>query len=177
LDLARGALRIDFANTGDVGAVFQVCSGDPSEGPFSFTVGAGDSQSGIFPVRGRFELSVFGPNGFLRSFRGNASPEAKADLQVDSRYQTDGLAVVLRVVNRGTSARVVAANAYGNEGPTDRRLRAGESFEKKFSLESNFGWYDISVRTDEDDDFLRRVAGHVENGRESASDPAFGARG
>jgi len=39
-----------------------------------------------------------------------------------------------------------------------------------------FGWYDIAVEADADPQFLRRLAGHVENGRDSASDPAFGGQ-
>jgi len=46
--------------------------------------------------------------------------------------------------------------------------------ERSDELESSFGWYDLSVQTDADRDFLRRLAGHLENGRDSASDPAFG---
>ena len=34
-------------------------------------------------------------------------------------------------------------------------------------------WYDVAVRAD-DGDFLRQAAGHLENGNDSASDPAFG---
>ena len=40
-------------------------------------------------------------------------------------------------------------------------------------LERSHGWYDLSVATDEDHAFLRRLAGHVETGRPSSSDPAI----
>ena len=53
-------------------------------------------------------------------------------------------------------------------------LRPGQSFHKRLSLRSSFGWYDVTVEADTDRNFLRRLAGHVENGRDSASDPAFG---
>jgi phospholipase C len=33
---------------------------------------------------------------------------------------------------------------------------------------------DLSVVTDADPGFLRRLAGHLESGRDSVSDPAFG---
>jgi len=44
-------------------------------------------------------------------------------------------------------------------------------------LRSSFGWYDVSVEVNTDPNFLRRLAGHVENGRASTSDPAFGNAG
>jgi phospholipase C len=119
---------------------------------------------------------VFGPNGFLRTFRGSVSPKA-VNLDADVRYDADDLELVLRVANRGSApVRMTAASAYTDD-EVERELRPGESFERKFSLESSFGWYDISVDTGADPGFLRRLAGHLENGRDSASDPAFGSAG
>ena len=40
-------------------------------------------------------------------------------------------------------------------------------------LERSHGWYDLAVATDDDHLFLRRLAGHVETGRPSTSDPAI----
>jgi len=51
----------------------------------------------------------------------------------------------------------------------------GQSLDARFSLRDSFGWYDIAITVDGDAGFLRRLAGHVENGEDSASDPAFGA--
>jgi phospholipase C len=76
--------------------------------------------------------------------------------RLEQHYEIDDLAIVVRVTNRAGSVRVTLANAYGNEEPVDGRLRAGETFEKKFCLESSFGWYDITVQTDADRAFLRR---------------------
>jgi phospholipase C len=36
------------------------------------------------------------------------------------------------------------------------------------------GWYDLGIRVESEPGFLRRLAGHVENGKDSASDPALG---
>ena len=68
---------------------------------------------------------------------------------------------------------MTAENAY--DGDSDARvLRPGQSFQKRWSLKSSFGWYDVVVETDTDPNLLRRLAGHVENGEDSASDPAIG---
>jgi phospholipase C len=42
-------------------------------------------------------------------------------------------------------------------------------------LEESFGWYDLTVRVDSDARFQRQLAGHVETGRPSVTDPAIGA--
>jgi len=39
-------------------------------------------------------------------------------------------------------------------------------------LAASHHWYDLSVTSNDDPTFLRRLAGHVENGRPSISDPA-----
>jgi phospholipase C len=68
---------------------------------------------------------------------------------------------------------VTVTNVY-DHGAVTHVLRPGQSFRERWSLESSFGWYDLSVEVDTDGNFLRRLAGHVENGRDSASDPALG---
>ena len=51
---------------------FQVRSGNTSDGPWTYTVEAGQSLSDSWAVgpsnQGKYDLSVYGPNGFLRSF-------------------------------------------------------------------------------------------------------------
>jgi len=76
---------------------------------------------------GRYDLSVYGPNGFLRAFRGTASPDAKANLDVDGSHGIDGYTVVLRITNRGpVPCRVTVANAY-DDGAVVRPLRPGRA--------------------------------------------------
>jgi phospholipase C len=71
---------------------------------------------------------------------------------------------------------VKAENAYDDDSEA-RVLRPGQSFQKRWALRSSFGWYDVLVEVNTDPNFLRRLAGHVENGRDSTSDPAFGEVG
>lgn len=40
-------------------------------------------------------------------------------------------------------------------------------------LEESSGWYDFSVKVESDPSFLRQLAGHVETGRPSVTDPAI----
>jgi phospholipase C len=185
--VAHGELRIDFYNTGKAGACFQVRSGNTSLGPWTYTVEAGKSLSDVWNIarsnQGGYDLSVFGPNGLLRTFRGSLSAQARANLDVDARYDPDHLEIELRISNRAPIPCLVSvANAYGSAEDRDddrlaRRLHPGQSFDVRFSLRSSFGWYDIAIKADTDANFLRRLAGHLENGKDSASDPAFGVGG
>jgi phospholipase C len=176
-NVASGAFRIDFKNTGKAGACFQVRSGNPAEGPWSFTVEADKSLSNSWPLaaaQGKYDLSVFGPNGFLRQFRGTVRRNAAVDLDVDVRYDADDCVLVLRVTNEAhVSCRVKVVSGYDNRTLVDV-LPRGKGFQKRWPLKSSFGWHDLSITADGDPGFLRRVAGHLENDRDSISDPAFG---
>jgi phospholipase C len=55
-------------------------------------------------------------------------------------------------------------------------LVPGESVGKFWPLGESFGWYDLTLAVDGDPAFCRQLAGHVETGAPSASDPAIGAR-
>src|SRR5262249_26398062 len=131
---------------------------------------------------GRYDLSVFGPNGFLRGFRGSLFPDARANLDVEARYDADKLEVELNIRNVSPGPCVVSfGNAYAVKGDDDgddnrgaQRLRPGQAFDVTFRLKKSFGWYDIAITVDTDPQYLRRLAGHLENGQDSASDPAFG---
>ena len=179
-DLANRRFGIDFASTGEAGACFHVRSGHSAEGPWTYTVEAGKSLSASWDVaasdHGRYDLSVYGPNGFLRMFRGTASPAAPADLDVDCSYDLEDGEVALIFTNRGPVTRVSAKNLYDNLA-VSRVLRPGERFRARWSVKSSFGWYDLVVETSADPDFLRRLAGHLEDGKDSASDPAIGGFG
>ena len=126
-------------------------------------------------AQGKHDLSAFGPNGFLRAFRGAVSPTAQTNLRVESRYDTDDDTIVLTITNIGTvPSRVTVANGYGHDRAVTRSLRPGESDRQRWHLKKSSGWYDLSVVASTDPGFLRRLAGHLENGRDSVSDPAFG---
>jgi phospholipase C len=125
-------------------------------------------------TQGKYDLSVFGPNGFLRHFRGTVSRNGAVDLDVDVRYDVDDYALVLRITNQArVPCRVSISSGYDDRSVVDV-LPRGRGLEKRWSLKSSFGWYDLAVRADGDRHFLRRVAGHLENERDSVSDPALG---
>jgi phospholipase C len=174
VNLASGTFAIDFLNTGSVGAVFQVRSGNPADNVRAYTVEAGKSLSGTWSVGATYDLSVYAPNGFTRYFKGSTGAGAAA-LEVREWYDTNGRGSIgWGITNVGTAnATVSVLDAYSGY-VTSRTLEPGQSFEDSWSRDSFFGWYDLVVTVAQDPTFNYRLAGHVETGRDSFSDPALG---
>lgn len=178
-DFSNGVFVINFKNDGKAGACFHVRSDNTSAGPWSYTVEPRKHLSDCWKVaanpNGAYDLSVYGPNGFMRSFKGGVTGLARANLHVDSHYSgRDEAALDLAVTNRGTEpCTVTIVNAYTNEA-VSQQLPRGDRFATYWSLRKTFGWYDLAITVDTDPGFRRRLAGHVETGEDSASDPAIG---
>jgi phospholipase C len=176
VNASQGGVQIFFRNSGRAGAAFQVRSGDGLTGPWTYTIGAGDEASDTFGASGdaSYDLSVFGPNGFLRTFAGSLLP-GSANLTVKATYDCNSEGIALEIHNHGSSdVRVSISDAYSGKATT-HRLEEHANFTYYSELHRSFGWYDLTVGVDSDPSFQRQLAGHVETGRDSTTDPAIGA--
>ncbi|MFF3884441.1 phosphocholine-specific phospholipase C [Streptomyces sp. NPDC001914] len=170
-DTATGRFTLTFGSGARAGAAFLVTSGDRTDGPWTYTTAAGATVSDTWNSAysaGSYDLTVHGPNGFLRVFKGanrTAGPEVTA--------RHTGCDVELTLVNKGAAtATLRLTNGYG--GPSRvLRVRAGETLKHTVDLAASRCWYDLTVTVDGQAGFLRRFAGHVENGRPGVSDPAL----
>jgi len=168
-----GKLRIDFRNEGRAGACFHVRSTRGAGGPWFYTVEAEKSLSATWPVQGAYEWHVYGPNGFVRSFKGDSSSR-KTVLQVGSRYEREHGRIVLMLENEGRDfCNVSVENLYNGES-VSYLLKPGERAERQWHLSDSYGWYDLIVRADAEAGFVQRLAGHMETGEASVTDPAIG---
>ena len=71
------------------------------------------------------------------------------------------------------SVRPARLPARRPSGTTDTvRVAAGTQRTLRWPLRR--GWYDVTITCDAEAAFLRRLAGHVENGRPSVTDPSMG---
>jgi phospholipase C len=167
------SFRIDFRNDGDAGAVFHVRSGNTADAPRNYTVEPSKHLSDTWAAPSAYDLSVYGPNGFFRSFKGAAGAD-HANVHVRVEYDERHGQLTLRLTNRGHErARVTVTNQYTSHG-SGFTLSPGETDAKTWSLERTGGWYDLVVEVSGDAQFNYRVAGHVENGDDSISDPGMG---
>jgi phospholipase C len=180
--LSQKKFGIRFANAGDVGVCFHVRSVNTATGPWSYTVEPNKSLDGSWDLgasAGQYDLSVYGPNGYFRGFKGGGVSANMAQVDVDTVHvcnrdeAVELRALAVALTNKGSICTVTIADNYG--GPIRKhRLRHGERIETMVRLESNHGWYDLTVTADTDAGFKWQLAGHVENGRPSISDPAMG---
>jgi phospholipase C len=118
---------------------------------------------------------VYGPNGFVRYFNGGIGSSA-AVLDVRPSYNSEESrgSIAWTITNvAAKNAEVSVLDAYTGES-SKRLLEPHETFEDNLSLDQFHGWYDLIVTVAGDPTFKYRLAGHVETGEDSFSDPALG---
>ena len=173
---SQGGVRLIFRNTGKAGAAFHVRSDDGQPGPWTYTVGAGDETSDSFGSGGTtsYNFAVSGPNGFLRTFAGGLAA-GSANLTVNAIYENDSESIALVIRNHGSSDHKLSIlDAYSGKTQT-RVVHSKNTATYVGQLHKSFGWYDLVVTSESDASFTRQLAGHVETGRPSVTDPAIGA--
>jgi phospholipase C len=167
------------------GAPFNVylrnTKGDAAAGMMvaTYAVKPGDTLSEEFPLSlfadGRYSIDVHGPNGFYRSFTGEAQApglQARISYERQSSHLTGNVQVLLH--NPGTQPLKVAVldNSY-KTGTVNKTIPAGHEMSVVLNLKQSHGWYDFTVTADGATS-VARYAGRVETGRSSFSDPLMG---
>ncbi|HTT76813.1 MAG TPA: phospholipase domain-containing protein [Candidatus Binataceae bacterium] len=170
-----GTVELTFLNSGSATVAFVVRSGNPMDLVRQYTVEPGKTLSDTWNVTSTYNLSVYGPNGFVRYFNGSIASGA-AYLDVSSTYYSDDeiAAIKLSITNAGGGqAEVSVLDAYTGNVST-RLLRVQQVFEDELLLYRFYGWYDLIITVTGDSAFQYGLAGHVETGQDSFSDPALG---
>jgi phospholipase C len=173
---AEGTLKLDFVNSGKSAIVFQVRANGSANGPWTHTVGAGDHVFDTWNLAAQgqstYDLSVHGPNGFVRAFKGNVAARQSANLKVRATYDVEpGLTLDIR--NRSSVAETLRVVDGYSGRVTRHTLAPGATFVWHWSLAETFGWYDLAIEVEGDSTFRQALAGHVETGGDSVSDPAI----
>ena len=174
---ANGSVRIDFANTGEAAAVFQVRSGHPAHNPRTYTVDPGKQLSGEWAVESlgatEYDLSVYGPNGFLREFKGSIVPdEVRLDVQTDCARKKNQIA--LGFSNYGPQSLTISVLDRYNGATVSEVLETGRSTSRQWALRRFDGWYHLVVAVAHHPGFWSELAGHLETGEDITSDPLMG---
>ncbi|GAA4666906.1 phosphocholine-specific phospholipase C [Amycolatopsis dongchuanensis] len=164
-------LTLEFGNDGSAGACFHVTSSSDQNGPWTYTVEPGKKLSADWTLSGAYDFGVHGPNGFHRRFAGQGS-----GVEVSARATGPAGDLTLVLTNSGSapvSVTVADAPGYGHGRPDSYGLRPGARVVHVVRTGGTAGWYDVSVTAGR---FVRRLAGHVETGRITLTDPGIGAR-
>jgi len=173
-----GSYRLHFENVGATTAVFQVHSGLQADAPRAYTVEPAKRLTGSWAVASQgstlYDLTVRGPNGFLRAFKGSVSGEGQARLDVRAEYDAQAQGLVLRVRNLASQNAQVKVQDRYSRVQVSAMMVPDQEVSWPWRFDQSFGWYDLLVTVAEDRGFRVQLAGHVENGRPSASDPALG---
>jgi phospholipase C len=168
-------VTLTFVNSGSAAAVFHVRSGNASDTARFYTVEAGKTLSDSWnAVASSYSLSVYGPNGFARYFNGSIGPSAAVLDLVCGYGIANGGSIGWAITNlTGNDADVKVLDAYTGKSSTSH-LQRGQTTEGGLELGEFYGWYDVIITIAEDPTFQYRLAGHVETGADSFSDPAMG---
>lgn len=170
---ARGEVVLRMANAGAAAVLHVYDRYDLAAIPRRYTVGADAPLDGTWTTYdGRYDLWVLGPNGFHRHYRGDVGVvPLVADVAQDP---DDAQALRLTLYNPGSVPVAVTlqpaayANAQPREGVT---IAPGQHHQRSWSAAATGGWYDLWI---EHDGAHQRLAGRVETGADSVSDPAMG---
>ena len=164
-----GDLVFELHNHGQAGAGFNLYAARGGE-PRFYTVEPGRFVQDRIAQKGGYDLSLFGPNGFLRGFRGDEGVEPEAYAVFDR----GSLAISLSNQTSMALDVDIAPRAY-LKGPARRvRLTPGAGQTVSWNLGPSRNWYDFIVTCPQAPAFQRRFAGHGEDGRPSISDPLLG---
>jgi phospholipase C len=171
---APSGLYLEFDNRGGAGAVFHTRARtfgttDVMRAQM-FTVEAGRQLTTTMPASGPiYDVEVHGPNGFYRRLAGRAGsgPEAWS---APSRHSDE---LRIRISNAGPGVELTITDNYRPVRRETVRLAQGDNLLRAVETGSH-GWYDVTITSSGDSDFARRLAGHIESGRPSTSDPAAG---
>ncbi|MDE2432952.1 MAG: phospholipase C, phosphocholine-specific [Burkholderiales bacterium] len=172
-----GSFHIHFGNEGRAGLVYHVRSAQGAHAPRCYTVEPHRSLSGTWAVveqgADRYDLEVHGPNGFLRTFKGGVALDSTR-LRVTLDVGPGRMGAILKIDNQGQErVRVKVTDRYAHE---HRHLviEAGRQAPLHWDLDDSHGWYDLLITAEGDELYACELAGHVETGEHSISDPMMG---
>ena len=174
-------VELSFFNQGLAGGAFIVYSQARSDGPWYYTVEAGKKieREAWNWSSANYHLDVVGPNGFKRECAGVlalavASGGPRPEAWLNANAPAMSVDVVLSNVDGQRAATFkVTDNAYGRAA-SSHTVAAGQQLTVSVAASASYGWYDLSVTCDFDAQYLRRMAGRLENGLASRTDPVLG---
>ncbi|MEU7883047.1 phosphocholine-specific phospholipase C [Microbispora bryophytorum] len=150
----------------------------PAAFPGQYTVAAKSTLSGTGAVGSSaddtaYDITVTGPNRFLRRFVGDVTTAGK-DLVVEADYydgkSTKNPKLKLWLRNNGDTrvTFTITHNNYSSGKPQTVKVNAhGKEAWTVNPVKESDGWYDVTVTADNDGGWSQRFVGHLETGEAS----------
>jgi phospholipase C len=157
----------------------------PGAFPGQYTVLPGDSLVGTGAIGASagdsaYDITIVGPNRFLRRYIGNTA-SAGADFWVEATYyeafhrgrgQSEQPQLKLALHNDGEKS-VTFTITFNNYSPRGRQtVRVAPRGRGEWVLDAcghSDGWYDVTVTVSNDSGWSQRLTGHLETGRASVT--------
>lgn len=148
----------------------------------SYAVLPGDSIKDSWSVNefendDHYDISVQGPNGFFREFKGSSNDPL---INIACNYQHDVNDpkqltgnIEINFQNAGKTNAIEITDHYKKSIQT-KLLDPSASSTIIIDLGKTYGWYDFTVKIKGNNLFEKRYAGRVETGKESFTDPMMG---
>ncbi|MFB0824031.1 phosphocholine-specific phospholipase C [Chromobacterium violaceum] len=176
-DLAGGIFWVHMQNSGSQAVHYAIYANQyRSDGPWQYDVAGGGEIKDYFHAQtyggGLYDLTVYGPNGFLRRFAGNLRSAMGVLEAVSAVSVVAGVPqLTLQLNNQGAKVATfqVSGNGYGGAAPQQVVVTPGGSQLLSWNLSGVYGWYDFTVTCTGDGGFVRRLVGHVETGTASVT--------
>ncbi|MBT2866246.1 phospholipase C, phosphocholine-specific [Chromobacterium violaceum] len=177
IDLAGGIFWVHMQNSGSQAVHYAIYANQyRSDGPWQYDVAGGGEIKDYFHAQtyggGLYDLTVYGPNGFLRRFAGNLRSAMGVLEAVSAVSVVAGVPqLTLQLNNQGAKVATfqVSGNGYGGAAPQQVVVTPGGSQLLSWNLSGVYGWYDFTVTCTGDGGFVRRLVGHVETGAASVT--------
>jgi phospholipase C len=171
----NSGFALNFSNSGAAGVCFHVRDGAGGQGPWSYTIEAGKSLGATLAIaakNGQYDFSVYGPNGFLRRYKGNVNG---ANANISFSRAGASTHIKLNISNEGsTDLSVTILDGYLG-ARKEVTLEPGHQKQFNFDAGLSLRWYDLIVSDGVANGFRREFAGYIENGQDGFSDPAIAA--
>ncbi|WP_270089189.1 phosphocholine-specific phospholipase C [Sphingobacterium sp. SYP-B4668] len=149
---------------------------------WNYAVKAGDRLEDTWSLAdcasGHYHLSVHGPNGFYRSFKGGEQhPQVHISCAYEPSKRGKGLSgrLICTCTNMGAIDRevVLEDKSYGQSKQV-LKIKAGKQTSYVVNTARQHFWYDLRVTCKGFSDFEEQFAGRVESGIASKTDPLMG---
>ncbi len=183
LDCNSNRLFITMTNAGAASVHLAVYSNASQPGcwfcnaiPWQYDVLPGSStvDSYVIPAagKGRYDFTCYGPNGFQRHFAGNTQQDCN-QIEVSSLVDSNAGCIGLDLLNSsGATVNFTVTDNLNSGLLSNFTLSAATSTNCAFfAVTNNNGWYNLTVTADADTNFLRHLAGHIETGAFSFTEP------
>lgn len=170
IDNSDKEISLVFINTGKAAAVFHVRDITDNTQPRSYSVQPGSTLADRWTTKhGHYDIDIHGPNGFFRSFSGYMHHDyGKTSISTEN----DPKRGICILTFHSPFTHLKIENGYTGHvtdyAPTPAPVRI------EVDTRHTSGWYDLILRNKHHHHIRWHIAGHIETGSNSTTDPAIG---